>query len=238
VSREIARNLGIGPGDELTLPTPTGERQIRVLEVVPYFSLFGGLVSMSLPQMREWFDRPGSTILAVTLAPGADRAEVEALIRDRLPSDVLVFSGEESVAAIGKGMASTTGLIDAMAWIVVFVASIALLNTLMLSVLERRRELGVMRAMGASRRFVLRTVVAEAAGIGVVGALIGAAFGAVNQYLATSALTNVLSIDVVYASSALAIVFACAAFALTLLGAIPPAVRAARLDIVEAVGVD
>jgi len=238
VSREIARNLGIAPGDELTLPTPTGERRVRVLEVVPYFSLFGGLVSMSLTQMREWFDRPGSTIVAVKLVPGADRAEVEAVIRDRLPAGVLMYSGDEAVAAIGKGMESTTGLIDAMAWIVVFVASIALLNTLMLSVLERRRELGVMRAMGASRRFVLRTVVAEAAGIGTVGAVIGAAFGAVNQHLTTAALTNVLSIDVVYDASVLAAVFGCAAFALTLLGAIPPAVRAARLDIVHAVAVD
>jgi putative ABC transport system permease protein len=238
VSRDIAHDLGIGPGDELTLPTPTGERRVRVLEVVPYFSLFGGLVSMSLTQMREWFDRPGSTILAVKLAPGADRAEVEAVIRDRLPADVLVYSGEESVAAIGKGMEATTALVDTMAWIVVFVAGIALLNTLMLSVLERRRELGVLRAMGASRRIVLRTVLAEAAGMGIVGAAIGAAFGAVNQYLTTSALTNVLSIDVVYAASVLAIVFACAAFALTLLGAILPAVRAARLDIVDAVAVD
>jgi putative ABC transport system permease protein len=48
----------------------------------------------------------------------------------------------------------------------------------------------------------------------------------------------VLSIDVVYAPNLLAIVFACVAFGLTLLGAIPPAVRAARLDIVAAVAVD
>lgn len=238
VSREIARDLGIAAGDELTLPTPTGERRVRVLEVVPYFSLFGGVVSMSLTQLREWFDRPGSTILAVKLAPGADHAAVEATIRDRLPGGVLAYSGDEAVAAIGKGMKATTGLVDTMAWIVVIVASIALLNTLMLSVLQRRRELGVIRAIGASRRFVLRTVLAEAAGIGTVGAAIGAAFGAVNQYLTSSALTNVLSIDVVYAASVLAAVFACAAFALTLLGAIPPAVRAARLEIVDAVAVD
>jgi putative ABC transport system permease protein len=237
VSREIARDLGIAPGDEISLATPTGERRVRVLEVVPYFSLFGGVVSMSLTQLREWFDRPGSTILAVKLAPGADHAAVEAMIRGRLPGGVLAYSGDEAVAAIGKGMKATTGLVDTMAWIVVMVASIALLNTLMLSVLQRRRELGVIRAIGASRRFVLRTVLAEAAGIGTAGAAIGAAFGAVNQYLTTSALTNVLSIDVVYAASVLAAVFACAAFALTLLGAIPPAVRAARLDIVDAVAV-
>lgn len=238
VSREIARDLGVGPGDELTLPSPTGKRRVRVLEVVPYFSLFGGVVSMSQTQLREWFDRPGQTILAVKLASGADSAEVEAAIRDQLPADVLVYPGDEAVSAIGKGMKATTGLIDTMAWIVVFVASIALLNTLMLSVLERRRELGVLRAMGASRRFVLRTVVAEAAGIGIVGAAIGAVFGAVNQYLIVSALTSVLSIEVVYAATMLAVVFACAAFALTLLGAIPPAVRAARLRIVEAVAVE
>jgi putative ABC transport system permease protein len=84
----------------------------------------------------------------------------------------------------------------------------------------------------------LRTVLAEAAGIGIVGAAIGAIVGTANQYLTSSALTHVLSIDVVYRPSLLALVFACAAFALTLLGAIPPAVRAARLHIVADVAVD
>ena len=49
-----------------------------------------------------------------------------------------------------------------------FVAAVALLNTLTLSVLERRREIGVLRAMGSSRRFTLQMVLAEAAGIGAV----------------------------------------------------------------------
>ncbi|WP_459984622.1 FtsX-like permease family protein, partial [Mycobacterium avium] len=52
--------------------------------------------------------------------------------------------------------------------IVVAVAAVALLNTLTLSVTERRREIGVLRAMGAGRRFILRMVLAEAAGIGCV----------------------------------------------------------------------
>jgi putative ABC transport system permease protein len=238
VSRDIARALSIQAGDELALPTPVGERHVRVLEVVPFFSLLGGVVSMSLTQLRDWFDRPGSTILAVNLLPEAGPAAVEAAIRDRVPADVLVYSGDEAARAVGESMAQGTALIDIMAWIVVFVATVALLNTLMLSVMERRRELGVLRAMGSSRRFALRTVLAEAAGIGIVGAAIGAVLGAANQYLTSSALTHVLSIDVVYRVSLLAVVFACAAFALTLLGSIPPAVRAARLDIVDAVAVD
>jgi putative ABC transport system permease protein len=238
VSRDIARAMGLKAGDELTLSTPAGVQHVRVLEVVPFFSLLGGVVSMSLTQLRQWFDRPGSTILGVTLMPEANQADAEAAIRDKLPADVVVYTGEEAAKAVGSSLAQGTALIVIMAWIVVVVASVALLNTLMLSVLERRRELGVLRAMGASRRFSLRTVLAEAAGVGILGAAIGAVFGAANQYLNSSALTNVLSIDVVYKPSLLAVVFACAAFALTLLGAIPPAVRAARLDIVDAVAVD
>jgi putative ABC transport system permease protein len=238
VSRDIARAMKIGAGDELTLPTPTGERRVRVLQVVPFFSLLGGVVSMSLPQLRQWFDRPGSTILAVSLVGGADPVSVLKAIRDELPADVYVYPGREAAKAVGASMAQGTRLITVVAWIVVLVASIALFNTLMLSVLERRRELGVLRAMGSSRRFVLRTVLAEAAGLGVVGAAIGAVFGTVNQYLSASALTNVLSIDVVFEPSLVAFVFACGAFVLALLGAIPPAVRAARLNIVDAVAVD
>jgi putative ABC transport system permease protein len=238
VSRDIARALGLRAGDILTLATPTGERRIRVLQVVPFFSLLGGVVSMSLTNLRQWFNRPGSTILAVNVVPGPDRASVEAAIRDKLPADIYVYSGKEAAKAVGSSLTQGTALITLMAWIVVFVASVALLNTLMLSVLERRRELGVLRAMGSSRRFALRTILAEAAGLGIVGAVIGVAFGAANQYLSAFALTHVLSINVVYKPSAIAVLFACAAFALTLLGAIPPAVRAARLDVVDAVAVD
>jgi len=238
IARDIARSLRLRVGDELALATPTGERRVRVLQVVPYFSLLGGVVSMSLTHLRQWFERPGSTILAISLTPGADRANVAAAIRDKLPADVYVYSGQEAASAVGASLAQGTVLITVMAWIVVGVASVALFNTLMLSVLERRRELGVLRAMGSSRRFALGTILAEGAGVGIVGAAIGVALGAANQYLSASALTHVLSIDVVYRPSLMALLFACAAFALTLLGTIPPAVRAARLDIVAAVAVD
>jgi putative ABC transport system permease protein len=59
-----------------------------------------------------------------------------------------------------------------------------------------------------------------------------------NQYVSASALTNVHRIDVTFEPSLQTLVFAFAAFALTLLGSIPPAVRAARLNIVDAFVVD
>ncbi|MFD4183665.1 ABC transporter permease [Rhodococcus sp. NPDC058514] len=238
LSRDVARSLGLSAGDQLELPTPSGVHRVEVLQVVPFFSALGGVLAMDLPRMRDWFDRPGATILGISTSPGVDRDQVAADIRATAPAGVRVFSGEESVTAVSASVRGATVLIGIMAWIVVLVAAVALLNTLMLSVLERRRELGVLRAMGSSRRFALRTVLAEAAAIGVVGGGLGVAFGAANQYLISIAMTNVVSIDVAYRAGPMLIVFATAAIALSLLGSIPPAVRAARLNIIEAVSVD
>jgi putative ABC transport system permease protein len=149
-----------------------------------------------------------------------DRADVEA-IPARLPADIHVYSGADAAKAVGASMAQDVSPIVIMVWTSSSSRPLLCSNTLMLSVLERRLELGVLRAMGSSRRFALRTVLAEAAGLGIVGAAIGAVFGVANQYLNSSALTNVQSIDVVYRPSLLTLLFACAAFGLTLLDAIP-----------------
>jgi putative ABC transport system permease protein len=238
VSRDVGRALGISAGATVALPTPTGVHRVEVLEVVPFFSATAGVLAMSITQLREWFDRPGSTILGIEFVPGADRGAAEAAIREAVPVEFHVYSGRESLTAISASVRGATVLIGIMAWIVVLVAAMALLNTLMLSVLERRRELGVLRAMGSSRRFALRSVLAEAAAIGAVGGGLGVAFGAANQWLISIAMTNVLGIDVAYRASDMLVVFATAAIALSLLGSIPPALRAARLNVVDAIGVE
>lgn len=238
LSRDVARSLDVRQGSTLDLPTPTGVRKVEVLEVIPYFSAIAGVVVMNLDILRQWYERPGETILAVGFTPGADKTKVLADIRAAVPPEIHVDTGRESVTAITSSMKQGTNLSASILWIVVLVSTVALLNTLMLSVLERRRELGVLRAMGTSRRFLLRTVLAEAAGIGLVGAAIGLGVGAAVHYLATIALGNAISMEVPYQASPLLLVYAIAALILALLGSIPPAVRASRLPIVEAIAID
>ena len=91
-----------------------------------------------------------------------------------------------------------TAVIAIIGWIVVVVSAITLLNTLMLSVLDRRREIGVLRAIGSTRRFTRNAILAEAAGIGIVGGILGLILGSAIQYLISVAMTNVLSIDVAW----------------------------------------
>ncbi|MFJ4650476.1 FtsX-like permease family protein [Nocardia sp. NPDC088792] len=238
ISRDIARTLDLHPGSSLDLPTPTGIHKVQVLKVIPYFAAISGTVVLDLDVMRQWYQRPGETILGIDFASGADHAAVMSAVRAAVPADIHVTTGKDAVTAISSSVRQGTSISNAILWIVVLVATVALLNTLMLSVLERRRELGVFRAMGTSRRFLLRTVLTEAAGIGIVGALLGLAAGSGTHYLATVALGHAIALDIPYHPTPLLLVYAVVALILALLGSIPPAVRASRLPIIEAIAVD
>jgi len=238
LSRDLGRAMGVSTGDEIVLQTPTGERRVQVLDLVPYFSGLTGTVAMSLKTMQEWFLRPGASYLEISVSPGADPQSVQAAIRNVVSKDAFVFSGDDALAGVGSALTQVTAIIRIIAWIVVVVSAVTLLNTLMLSVLDRRREIGVLRAIGATRRFTLKAILAEAAGVGIIGGLLGLILGAAIQYLTSIALTNVLSIDVTYHASPAMIAIGLGAVLVCLLGSIPPAVRAARVNIIEAVSVD
>ncbi|MBF6415571.1 FtsX-like permease family protein [Nocardia cyriacigeorgica] len=238
LSRDVSRSLGAEVGDELTLPTPTGDHTVRVVQVIPYFSVISGIVVMDISRLHEWYQRPGETIIGIDLKPGVDVEAAKATIRELAGPELSIQTGTEAVDAISASLRQGTSISNAILWIVVLVATVALLNTLMLSVLDRRRELGVLRAMGTGRKFLLRSVLAEAAGIGITGAAIGLVVGVVVQYLSTTAIGHAMTIDVAWEPSPLLLVYGTIALLLALLGSIPPALRAARMPIVEALAVD
>jgi putative ABC transport system permease protein len=205
---------------------------------VPYFSGLTGTIAMSLDAMQGWFLRPGASDLEITVAPGADVEAVRAAIRAAVADGVFVYSGAEALAGVSSALDQVIAVITIIAWIVVAVSAVTLLNTLMLSVMDRRREIGVLRALGADRGFTFKVIIAEATGIGIVGGLLGLVVGTAIQYLVSIALTNVLSIDVAWQVSPAVIAISSGALLTCLLGAVLPATRAARLNIVAAISVD
>jgi putative ABC transport system permease protein len=238
LSRDLGRSMNVTAGDDITLQTPTGQRRVQVLALVPYFSGMTGTIAMSLDAMQGWFLRPGASDLEISVKPGTDVGAVQAAIRKVVPASTFVYSGDEALAGVASALNQVIAVITIIGWIVVVVSAVTLLNTLMLSVLDRRREIGVLRAIGATRGFTLKAILAEAAGIGIVGGLLGLVLGMAIQYLTSIALTNVLSIDVAWQPSPTMIGIGLGALVICLLGSIPPAVRAARINIVEAVSVD
>jgi putative ABC transport system permease protein len=238
LSQNLGKTLHVRVGDNLQLQTPHGPRGTRVLALVPYFSTVIGSVGMNLDRMREWFDRPAATALQVSAASGVDPNRLLADIRHAVPEPNYVYSGRTALAGLEAPLHQSMFIANAVWIIVVFVAAVALFNTLTLSVLERRREIGVLRAMGTSRRFTLRMILAEAAAIGIVGGICGLLFGLADQWLYSLVSGDMMNFNVDFRPSPMALVFTVGALAISLLGSLPPARRAARLNIIDAVGVD
>jgi len=124
-----------------------------------------------------------------------------------------------------------------MQWVVVGATALAVLNTLLISVVERRRELGILRAIGTSRRRIRRMVAIEAVAIGTVGGLLGILFGLSGHYVAVLVYKQLVGFTVHYQLVAVPVVVAgIPAAAIVVFASLVPAWRAARLNIVEAIG--
>ncbi|OMC20117.1 FtsX-like permease family protein [Mycobacterium colombiense] len=238
----LTQNLGailhVRAGEQLRLQTPHGPRETTVLALVPFFSTVIGTVGIDLDHLRAWFDRPAATTLQIAAAPGVNRQRLFAAVREAVPAPNHVYDGRAALAGLEAPLHQSMFVANAVWIIVVAVAGVALLNTLTLSVIERRREIGVLRAMGASRRFALRMVLAEAAGIGVVGGILGLVVGLMDQWLFSRISGDVMNFEVGFRLSHLALAFTLGALAISLLGSVPPARRAAHLNIIEAVSVE
>jgi putative ABC transport system permease protein len=238
LSQNLGKVLHVRVGDQLRMQTPRGVQQSTVLALVPYFSTVIGTVGMGLDQMRAWFDRPVTTTLQIAAAPGVDPNRLLADVRRVVPAPNHVYDGRAELTGLEAPMHQSMFIANAVWIIVVFVAAVALLNTLTLSVLERRREIGVLRAMGASRRFTLQMVLVEATGIGVIGGALGLVFGCADQWLFSLVSGDMMNFQVAFRPSSMALVFTLGALAISLLGSASPARRAARLNIIEAVSVE
>ncbi|MFF2654980.1 ABC transporter permease [Streptomyces sp. NPDC058045] len=239
VSGAYAKEKGLKKGDTLTLPTARGERRIPVADVVDYVSMGAGLVTLSLDRVTEWFGPSGASYYEVLLKPGADKAAVRAHVEQYAkaqPYPVRVLDGSESVAATESAVKQVGSLALALQWVIAGVAGLALLNTLMLSVVERRRELGILRALGGSRRYVRRVILAEATAVSVLGGAAGLVVGTALHYLATDMMATSLAMDIPFSPAPAALALAVGAVLIALAGSVPPARRAGRLNVVQAIG--
>ncbi|KJV00497.1 ABC transporter permease [Rhodococcoides fascians] len=236
LSKALGTTLGVTAGDSIDLPTPTGVQNVRVLDLVDYINAAGGTMAISLESMQRFYDRPGATYLEITV--DGDVAAVQDSLRSTLPPEAFVYTGAAALEGTSAAIRQSGALAIALQWIVALVAAVALLNTLTLSVLERRRELGVLRAMGGGRGTLARMVLAEALSVGIVGGVLGLIIGAGLQYLSTLILGASIGIPVQYNASWTVLLYGLVALGLSLLGSAPPAVHASRLNIVDAIAAD
>ncbi|MER5279460.1 FtsX-like permease family protein [Streptomyces sp. NPDC002809] len=142
----------------------------------------GSLVLFDTPVAQQLFLRPGEfRNVSVTAAPGASDQQLLTAVKPLLPEDAEAKTGkalaDEQAEQIESGLSSLNKLLLAFAGIALFVGIFLIANTFTMLVAQRTKELALLRAVGASRRQVKRSVLLEAAVVGLIASVIGFALG-------------------------------------------------------------
>jgi len=240
VTAQFARNHGLHSGDTLLLPTPSGVKRLGVATIVATFSADRGSVVLSLAKLQDWFVRPGLTRIELTAGPTPDGSSLRQRVASAtafLGDRVRVESGRDAASELEGPFRQVGSAFDAIEFTIVVAAGLSLLNTLAISVVERRRELGILRAVGTSRRQVRRSIGIEAGAIGALGTAVGMSMGAFAHRLAVLSTQSVGGLPVVYRFDPTPLALAAvAAVVVTLASVQGPAWRAARLNVIDAIG--
>lgn len=235
ISRQLSKQIGADVGGTIVLQCPTGPRTVKVIAVIDYVTIDAGLVVMPLDALHRWYSRPGATYLEVYLRDGANAAATQQAVAAILPTGVRVYTGETVYEGIMRAVALVGHLSVALQLIMAAVAMIGIFTTFLVAVIERRREIAVFGAIGACRSFIVRAVLAEAAAIGLVGGVCGAAIGLMIQYVGVTVLSSCVGLNIHYRPDPTFVLYAVIAVALCMAAAGGAAVQAARLNIVEAI---
>jgi putative ABC transport system permease protein len=140
------------------------------------------IAAFNLPTAQRLFDESGHfDAIDVLTKPGADKATVQSAIARTLPAGVEVVTGQtvanEQTNNINQALSFFSTALLVFAFISLFVGGFTIFNTFSIIVGQRTRELALLRIVGASRRQVFRSVLLEAAILGLVSSLIGLGLG-------------------------------------------------------------
>jgi putative ABC transport system permease protein len=166
------------------LPAPAETLRLPVVGVIRDLSNQMGTMILGRKTYIRAFQDDSVDVFRVYLQAGAALADVRRGIVDRLGRQrhLFVLSNREIRQYIGSVMNQWFGLTYLQVIVAMIVAILGIVNTLTVSISDRRRELGVLRAVGGLRSQIRGTVWMEAAAIGAIGLILGVAIGAINLY--------------------------------------------------------
>jgi len=192
LSSAAALELGVKRGDALPILVGSAPRILRVVGVLSESAYSQALGIMDLSSAQWMFERLGRlNRIDLRLNAGVDVASFRSRLGRRLPAGTLaVAPAVERDRAVTATRAYRVNL-NMLALVSLWTGAFLVFSTQALSVLRRRRALGLLRALGATRGELELALVAEGAALGLVGALIGVLLGA----LAAAALLRLLSGD-------------------------------------------
>jgi putative ABC transport system permease protein len=233
---DVAEDKELAVGDSIAVLTPDNETRDFVVRGIydgsPFYPLLG-TASISLAAFDQLYDRPRNrfTLIDVPGGPtGANKASVERGLEEF--ADTRVQTRQEWIDKEDEEISQFLLLLYVLLALSVIISLFGMVNTLALSVFERTRELGMLRAVGMTRRQVRRMVRHESVITALIGAALGLPLGIFLALLVTQALSE-YDLQFSIPGGAL-ITFVIVSIIAGIVAAILPARRAARLRVLEA----
>ena len=234
LAKADAERVGVGIGDTVTIQFANLEK--AELEVVGIYddSDVGVPAVIDFTTFEQYIDFHLDRFIYIKVADGVELATARAAIEtvtDRYPNAALTDT-EELIADFEKQIDGVLNLLVVLLGFAIIIALMGIVNTLALSVAERKHEIGLLRAVGMSRKQVKRMIRWEAVLIAVFGGILGLVVGLVLGSAVVLAVGQGLELAFPVVQLAIYLVAAAAG---GVLAAILPARRGARLDILEAI---
>jgi putative ABC transport system permease protein len=240
VSDEAAARFGLARGDRVPLEFPNGVRVVRVEGVYTGDDVVGGR-PFFVPRELFVAGFPEADLdyrAYANVVPGVSVTAAKAAVADELRTDfpnLEVLTRAESRDAEAELIDQFLGILVALLFLSEAIAVLGIVNTLALSVHERTHEIGMLRAVGMTRRQLRRSVRWESVIIAAIGGSVGLALGVVWAWVFASALEpeDLFRFSIPVGRIAVLAVVSLVAGAVA---AVIPAWRASRLQVFEAIG--
>jgi putative ABC transport system permease protein len=184
VADNLAQLQRLRLGDTLEVPAPSGLIRLPIVGIIVDYSDQQGTIFMDRTLFMKYWNDDSVNVFRVYLTPDATVPQVRERILEKYAGQrqVFVLTNRELKSYILKVTDQWFSLTSVQIAVAVLVAILGIVNTLTVSITDRRRELGVLQAVGGLRGQIRRTIWLEALSIGTLGLVLGFALGAVNLY--------------------------------------------------------
>jgi lipoprotein-releasing system permease protein len=262
IGRRLADTLSVRAGDNITLVAPKGAvtpmgttPRIKTYKVAAVFEIGmseydSAIVFMPLPEAQLYFNRAGDVTAIEVYTTNPDRIDnFRRLVTEAAGRSIFMIDWRQRNATFFNALQVERNVMFLILTLIILVAALNIISMLHMLVNAKRRDIAIMRTMGATQGAVMRVFVITGASIGIVGTIAGFLLGlviclnveSIRQFLSWLTSTELFSPELYFlsrlpaqmdAGETTAVVIM--ALTLSLLATLYPSWRAARLDPVEA----
>lgn len=240
ISSNFATRWNVNLGDVITLDTPGGPMSLPVVGMLEYYRSEKGTVFFDRSLYKKYWGDSDVDYIFIDLKEGVDRGlfkeKIEGVLRGQ--QKAFIYTHEEYRHWVGVIVDQFFALMYVQMVVAFCVASLGLVNTMVISVAGRRRELGIFRAIGGLRRQLTKMILLEAIAISIIGLFVGTLAGLLNAYFLVNTATRIVAgftLPLIFPVS-MVLVAIPTVIAVAILSAWFPARSASRLNVVEAIG--